>query len=177
MDQIDLMSLGTLAAPMPGLTTALGTVFAEASAVCLEHNRHPQGIVIRVSGTSVAAFNLVWSPVTAQVQRAHHDLQEATERGATCVALHLAYRLFGLEVVTRSAKGTGFDYWLDKAGSDGLFQYAKRLEVSGILNGDDVEVRARLRIKTKQVSASSSTGIPSCVIVVEFGRPVANVAA
>ena len=45
----------------------------------------------------------------------------------------------------RSAKGTGIDYWLG-VGKDqrGVFQASARLEVSGILKGNESKINARL---------------------------------
>jgi hypothetical protein len=175
MGRIDLMSLSALAASMQGLTPALGSAYAEASAVCLEHNGHTQGVTLDVIGTHPASYTLSWAPVSLQMAKSHNDLQEATERGATCVAIHLARSLLGLSVVERSRKGTGFDFWLGTLANNALFQNTRRLEVSGILNGDNSEVRARVNEKRKQVSKSNGT--PSCVIVVEFSRPISHITA
>lgn len=74
----------------------------------------------------------------------------------------------------RSRKGTGFDYWLgDEA--DMPFQNKARLEVSGIRNGDQKIIKARVREKLTQTEVSDKTRLPAYVVVVEFGRPVAEV--
>ncbi len=50
-----------------------------------------------------------------------------------------------------------------------------RMEVSGILNGDDGLVMKRVREKIRQTDPSDYLGLPAYVIVVEFGRPLAEV--
>jgi hypothetical protein len=80
----------------------------------------------------------------------------------------------GLEVLQRSKKGTGFDFWLGPATSkEAMFQGKIRLEVSGMRFGDDSEINSRVRQKLKQTDRSDGT-FPAVVVVVEFGRPVAK---
>ncbi len=77
-----------------------------------------------------------------------------------------------MKSVERSVKGPGIDYWLgDSPGSDGIFQGAARLEVSGILDGDDVKIAARLRVKLRQTGPSDESGLLAYVAIVEFRKP------
>jgi hypothetical protein len=102
------------------------------------------------------------------------DLGEATERGAYGIAILLVMHLAGFKVVQRSVKGTGFDYWLGFA--DALpFQDKARLEVSGILNGNEGVISSRLRIKIEQTRKSDRLNIPAYVVIVEFGNPLSRV--
>lgn len=55
------------------------------------------------------------------------------------------------------------------------FQNKARLEVSGIRNGDQKIIKARVREKLTQTEVSDKTRLPAYVVVVEFGRPVAEV--
>ena len=50
-----------------------------------------------------------------------------------------------------------------------------RMYVSGILQRNDSEIRARTREKLGQTDQSDSSALPAYVIVVEFGRPLAEV--
>ena len=123
---------------------------------------------------------LAWPRVTDQTLRTWADLQEATEYGATAIAALLAKQELGYAVVERSAKGTGIDYWLGDDAEGPPFQNKARLEVSGILRVEgsarNVETAVARRVRAKQRQTQSSRGsLPACVIVVEFGSPLAEV--
>lgn len=105
------------------------------------------------------------------MQAAHDDLQEATERGASGLAILLAHRELRYEVVRRSRKGTGFDYWLQKE-VPASQPFEARLEVSGVLASPNT-VRARVAQKRDQTRASDRPGLPVVIAVVEFSTPVA----
>ena len=174
-ETLDIETLSELAGQMPGLTRALGTTFVEATVVCLEHNGHTQGSILRVEhGSKGIKYALVWPAGTAQLRNSYFDLQAATESGAICIAVHLARLQLGMVVAQRSRKGPGFDYWLSPAGEvPELFQNTTRLEVSGILRGDDADIRRRIKIKGRQIRRSAGT--PVHIVVVEFGEPVSHV--
>jgi hypothetical protein len=79
--------------------------------------------------------------------------------------------LEGFEVLERSRKNNGFDYWL---GSDErLFQNKVRLEASGIRKGNRRRQTARLLAKLRQTEVSASLSLPARAIVVEFSEPSA----
>jgi hypothetical protein len=80
----------------------------------------------------------------------------------------------GYEVVERSKKGTGFDYWLAERNSSGLlFQGLARLEVSGVLSGTSSDLSRRVSQKKKQTEVSDGL-LPAIIVVVEFGKPCAT---
>lgn len=145
---------------------------AEAGGVCLEWQGHAVGVQLAVRGSAHGSHELRWPGITDQTRRGWADLQEATEWGATGIAVLLAKEETGHAVVSRSVKGTGFDYWLGDE-SD-VFQEKARLEVSGILHGDDKAFSARVREKIRQTHRSDSSGRPAYVIVVEFSQPAAH---
>ena len=92
----------------------------------------------------------------------------------------MAKEEIGYEVVERAVKGTGIDYWLGDETEGPPFQHKARLEVSGILSAKgterDVEREVAGRVKEKeQQTQSSGVVLPVYVIVVEFGRPLAEV--
>ena len=167
---------------------------AESSAVCLEGQGHTIGVLLLFHGWVTGSVHLMWTPVTIQARTGWNDPQEATEEAAAGVATLLARRETGYVVLLRSWKGTGFDYllgdsnvldisegeraataeWAPVLNDDSLVVRA-RFEVTGILRGNDNDVKRRTELKLKQVSRSDDSGIPAYVCVVEFGRPLAEV--
>jgi hypothetical protein len=160
---------------MPGLTPACGTMLAECAAVCLEDRAHLRGTRLHTSGHSICDYQLEWGPVDDQQRRCYKDLQEATERGATAIAILVLKELTDLVVIERSKKGPGFDYWIGKDDDDLLpFANKARLEVSGILDGTTSEINTRIKQKRQQISPSDGAA-PGYIAVVEFSRPLAHV--
>jgi hypothetical protein len=159
---------------MPGLTSAAGGYLAEAAAACLEDRKHIQGISLSVDGSYRRTIRLTWGGVSDQQRRTHADLHEATEYGACGVAIIVVENAARKVVVERSKKGTFFDYWVGSEGKGELFQDRARLEVSGILNGDDKKVEMRTTQKLEQVRQGKGR-LPTYVAIVEFGRPKARV--
>ena len=167
---------------------------AKAVAVCLESQGHSPGVQLTVRGLSNSRYTLTWPMATPQSRRTRGDPQEATEEGATGIAILLAIREIGHTFILRSHKGTGIDYWLgdyDRSNvstaertmttelqfllEDDDLIVRGRIEVSGILQGNDSEVGARTRNKLSQTDRSDSSALPAYVTVVEFGRPLAEV--
>ena len=56
-----------------------------------------------------------------------------------------------------------------------LFQGKKRLEVSGILRGNEANLKARVKEKVRQTNRSDQIGLPAIVVVVEFSSPRSRV--
>lgn len=157
----------------PAISASLGMALAEAGGVCLESQHHKRGVQFSIRGYRNNSYSLTWPPITDQSRRTWNDPEEATEQGAVGVAVLLAKKEIGYAVLERSRKGTGFDYWI---GDDAAlpFQNKGRLEISGIRQGDDTVVRARVKQKMSQTNRSGGV-LPAYVIVVEFGRPLAEV--
>jgi len=130
-------------------------------------------VPISVKGTYKRHFTLQWPPCTPQLRATYNDLQDATCNGAYGIAIVTALKVTGLKVLLQSWKGTGFDYWLGKRVDD-LFDNATRLEVSGILHGDDSVIGSRIKTKMKQTTRSAGTGLPALACVIEFSRPEAH---
>ncbi len=189
---LDLSELDT--DDIPGVGRKRGADLAKAGAVCLESQGHNPSVQIEVRGISESTYTLTWPEVTAQDRRTWADPSEATEDGAAGIAALLAIREIGYTIILRSYKSTGIDYWLgnndqsDVTATERTLTSALqslledddlivkgRMEVSGILNGDDRQVRARTRLKLSQTNQSDSSGLPAYVVVVEFGRPIAEV--
>lgn len=174
MDQLDLTELGR--GNIRAITPAIGSLLAEAAAVCLEAQAHAQGVHLIVSGMTSSELALKWMPIDDRSSDAWNDLQEATEFGAVGIAILLAKYTVGFEVIQRSRRGTGIDYWL---GDDTVWPYTRkaRLEVSGILTGSASTIRNRVISKLRQTERSdkSHEGLPAYVIVIEFATPLAEI--
>lgn len=168
-----MLDLNELADGLPAITPSFGRYLAEAGAVCLESQGHQQGQSLILQGDQSLQYALKWPTVNDQMQRSLNDQEEATEFGATGIAVLLAKKVVGYAVVERSRKGTGFDYWL---GDESLipFQNKARLEISGIRKGNAETVRSRVRTKLKQTGPSDQTGLPAYVMVIEFSQPLVD---
>ncbi|MCO4098736.1 MAG: hypothetical protein HEQ38_04875 [Gemmatimonas sp.] len=114
--------------------------------------------------------------VTKSMASTYADLQDATEFGAEAVALLVAAKVYGAMFHARSYKGSGFDFYLTKSSASSdpndIFCDAWALETSGILEGGPDEIRARIRVKRKQVAQAAREG-ETWVAVVEFSKPCA----
>ncbi len=170
---LDLATLGEEPG-MPGLTCTAGAFLAEAAAVCLELRGHKEQFDLPVTGWRNALYRVRRPSVGLQTIRAHADLPEATEHGACAVAILVTREMTGAHVLERSAKGTGFDYWI---GNDESlpFRLKTRLEVSGIFHGTMVDVERRTEQKCRQTERSDATRLDALVFVVEFSHPLAKV--
>ena len=110
------------------------------------------------------------------MRRCWNDDEVATEYGAYGIATLLVPRITNLQVVERSKKGTGFDYWLGSSmETETLFQNKARLEVSGIRAGSEATIVGRVRKKLGQ-TVKSDAALSVMVIVVEFSGPQSRVA-
>lgn len=92
--------------------------------------------------------------------------------GAAGVAILIVRAVTGKNVIERSKKGTGLDYWVGDTDDDELiFSNKARFEVSGILKGTDTEIAGRLKKKNAQVQITDHLGLPAYVAIIEFGQP------
>jgi hypothetical protein len=166
------IDLDRLAVACPRLSPAVVRAFAEAAAVCLEHQGHTAPVQLDVSGDVAGTATITWAALSLEQTRSHADVKRATEHGAVAVACALVSLLTRYDVLEQAEQGTGFDYWL-KDPAVAFVQGAARLEASGILAGDEAAIRVRVRQKAKQIQRSN-TNLPGYVVVVEFGRPCAK---
>ena len=176
IEQIDLESL---ALGVPGISPARGAGMVEAATVCMEKESHVSGVTMTVDGDHERKVSVCWNVLAnpEQSARTWADPQEATENGAAGVAAVLVPLLTGLEIVNRSRKGTGFDYWLGQEDGEtkNFLRNHARLEVSGIQNGSERDIKARVAKKERQTRQSDSMPLPAYVTVVEFGTPRSRV--
>lgn len=182
----------------PGMSPVYGAALAEACAVCLQRSDHYPGVSLSVAGLGDGVYGLFWELVTHQMFRSWNDPDEAVEYGAACLAEFIVKEKTGYMVLSRSFKGTGFDYLLgdrnvdvmseaERAATlawsevlqDDSFVVRARLEVSGIARitrRREGRVRARVSEKLEQMKVSDGWGVPGYAVVVEFGRPLAVIA-
>lgn len=160
----------------PGITQTWGKFLAEAAMVCFEYQNHATGVELTIKGLAHTTFKVHWEhDVTEQVLNAWDDPQDATEFGACGIAILLILELTQYTVIRRARKGTGVDYWLGYKDATLPFQDAARLEVSGILNGDENTVKGRVRKKINQTHPTDSSELVAYIVVVEFGKPLSYV--
>ena len=169
-----VLDLNDLGSGLPAITPNFGKALAEAAGVCLESQGHSQLTLLTIRGHIVSEQQMAWPQVTAQARRTWGDSEEATEYGATGVAVLMARNELGYLVIERSSKGTGVDYWLGDDASGLSLERKARLEISGIRSGSSNDVRARVRQKLQQKLPSDGS-LPVYVVVVEFGTPLAEV--
>ena len=171
-----LLDLGELGrGNIPALTAAMGAALAEAGGVCLESQGHSYGAMLTVRGSRESSYTITWAPASEQARNlAYNDAAKTTEMGAEGIAVLIARAVIGYEVIRRSRRGDGFDYWLGAWGETEFIAQAG-LEVSGIRNGSDRQVRARVREKRLQANQGGRQRWATYVIVVEFSRPLAEV--
>ena len=129
-----MLDLNELRNGLPAVTPEWGSVLAQVAGVCLESQGHHQCVLLRITGHLDNIYALIWPPVNDQALRTWADHQEATEYGATAIAVLLIRKGTGYTVIERSVKGTGIDYWLGHDTEGPPFQNKARLEVSGILS-------------------------------------------
>ncbi|MEM6436178.1 MAG: hypothetical protein AAF773_20350 [Cyanobacteria bacterium P01_D01_bin.115] len=161
----------------PGWSLTFGATCAEAAAVCLDDQGHPNSVVLQVDGQKSCDIELRWNAIDDTIRRFNADQEVATEYGAYGIAALVMPVLTGLTVIERSVKGKGlgFDFWLGSTDeADAVFQRKARLEVSGIRKGSESAIQSRVKIKLKQINPSDTVA-PGYVSVIEFGTPRARI--
>ena len=156
----------------PGLSPVVGASFAEAASVCLGERGHASGCTLVVDGAVSATIGLAFTAAGDDAHRSWNDGPVATEHGAYGLAILLVNHFEGYTVVERSRKGTGFDFWLGRD-EVALFQNKARLEVSGIREGNESTIAARVKEKCGQLQPEFKN-FPAFVAVVEYSRPLAR---
>ncbi|MFK7907313.1 MAG: hypothetical protein AB8B69_19405 [Chitinophagales bacterium] len=158
-------------------TASTCDAYAEAASVCLENQAHQIGVEFKVEGKTVTKeIKLSWKKVSQQMIDNWNDLQEATEYGATALALLIVHKFTKYKVIKRSRKRTGIDFWLGLKEDKFPFQNRARLEISGILKGSKSQINQRLKTKMEQTKQSDHLNLTAFIIVVEFSAPTAKIA-
>jgi len=155
----------------PGISPVWGAAIAEAASVCFDERGHSDPAAMQLDGALSAPASVHWQKPNDQALRCWNDDEVATEHGAYAIAALLVPVLCGLHIILRARKGKGFDFWLGSTEDPGpLFQDKARLEVSGIREGSDSDVAARVKAKKTQIDRSKGL-LPGIIVVVEFTAP------
>ncbi len=134
---------------------------------------HPEDLLLKMDGDHYVDVAIHWQDgYNEQEARTYADMQYTTEHGAVCLSVMLTTAFTPYTIIERSRKGTGFDYWLGDKNTF-LFQKKARLEVSGILRGDDAMIKSRHAAKVEQTCKSDDLQLPAYISVIEFSKPKA----
>jgi hypothetical protein len=172
------VKLDDLEEGLPTLTSRNGSQLAEIALYCLRRKSHDSGVITCVADGTETECQIDWElTLDERSLGSYGDPDEATEYGATAIAILYSLKLTGQKTVQRSAKGDGFDYWVGdyRNSDDPPFQHFARLEISGLMNADKAKVKKRYREKRQQISVSDHMMIPRIVFVMEFSVPMTAV--
>lgn len=169
MTQIDIEKI---AGGFHGLTPIAGSYLLESYMVTMKLSKHKSGVVLSVPGKKKVKFELVWKKkVTKQMERSYRDQGIATEHAAECLGILVAKELTGFEVIERSVKKTGFDYWLGEK-KRSVFQNMAKLECAGRFDVTGAPLRAVYKDKIEQMRQSKHLPIPGYAAVTGFADPI-----
>jgi hypothetical protein len=166
------LSLNELEKGLAGLSEKTGAFLCEASSYCLVLKKHKNGVKLQVKGDFEKIFQVCWNDeITEQTENSWTDRQDLTEFGAVGIGILLILKTTEYTVIRRARKGEGIDYWLGKKDAPLPFQDAARLEISGILEGNEAKIKARIKQKKAQTFPTDGD-LPVYISVTEFGKPV-----
>jgi len=174
--KLKTLNLDKLNIGLPTITPVFCKMLVEAAVFCLEHNQHQSGKCILYCAEDINDLIMLdWTKNDPRVIDTYGDLQEVTEYGATGMAVLLAVENTAYTTVSRSFKEFGFDYWIgDKDDLSSSFQRKARLEISGILKGNDSIFKSRIKQKMAQTDKSDSMNLDCYVSVIDFASPKAS---
>ena len=154
------------------LSTGRCQSFAEAAGVCLESQKHRSGVIVQVEGAFSEKISVSWEKIDLKTRHSWQNLTESVEEAAYGLAIIVIWQLTPLKVLKQSFKKSGFDYWLgEKNNLNQPFKEKARLEVSGILKGNNGQINQRLKEKLTQTEQSNNLNFPVFVIIAEFSNP------
>ena len=133
MDNIPVkINLTDLVSGMPGITSVFGADLMDNCVVMLHRNGHTSPTSISIDGMEKENMDILWKDTfNEQMDRCYADHQDNTEMAAIGISVLLAKQITGYTIISRSRKGTGFDYTLGDC-NDELYIPKARLEISGI---------------------------------------------
>lgn len=174
---MDKLNLDKLKTGIPIISKKIGAFLAEAAAICFVLNGYESGVELTVEGEIEKTLTIEWNDkITNDVLNSWNDAREATEFGATALAILLLLKYTDFTYFVRAFQGTGIDYWLGKGKYTGDALPAEnregRLEISGILKerkGNTINMRVNQ--KKKQSKKTDDTTLPVYIVVVEFSQP------
>jgi len=171
--EITVRNVNSLLNESHELSQTVCDYYEEAFSSILKRKGHVKPVFIKVQGQPEAVLEVHWRDISTEALESWQDQDEATEYGATGLALLIVACCTEYKVIARSRKGQGFDYWLGQnTDLDFPFKRKARLEVSGINEGTLAEMDLRLSQKLKQTAKSDKTGLPIIIIIAEFSKLV-----
>lgn len=175
------LNLDILKKGIPVISEKTGAFLAEAAAICLTLNGYNSEVLLQVEGEIQETFIIEWSDeISDSVLSSWNDAKEATEFGATALALLLLLESTDYTYFIRAFQGTGIDYWLGKGEytSEKLPTASRkgRLEISGILKSTKTNtINMRIAQKKQQAKKTDDSNLPVYIVVVEFSQPKAKI--
>lgn len=168
------LNLDILKNGLPGFSKTVGAFLAEAALVCLEENHHQSGVLIEVTGDFKEVFEVIWSGnIDSAVKEGWRDLKEATEYGASAIAILLLRELTPFQYFERMKQHEVGDYLIKRSKDAIPFSF---VEISGIWKSSPSNsVNVRIKAKQKQISKKVNTKLELFTIVTEFGEPKAKI--
>lgn len=150
--------------------------------VCLDSQGHKSGVCFTVVFERQAiTYNVTWKEdISERIKNSITDLVDAVEKSALAFTFLIIKDCTGMEVVKQAKRKSGFDYFLLDNDTDDrlIFQGEKtaRLEVTGILCGNNSDVESRFQEKFKRaLKYQQFKTMPIYVCVVEHSEPKAEV--
>ncbi len=175
------LNLDILKNGIPVISEKTGAFLAEAAAICLTLSGYESGVLLQVEGVINETFEVKWSDkITDSILNSWNDPKEATEFGATALALLLLLEKTNYTYFIRAFQGAGIDYWLGTGTYTGeqmpIAARKGRLEISGILKATKGNtINMRVAQKEKQSKKTDDTNLPVYIVVVEFSQPKAKI--
>lgn len=169
------LPLNDMAARHRGLIPSIAECYLDSARVCLaRHHASPQEFIL-TDDTLQQQVLLEWEIPDQRTQDALANTDDAKRDGAYACALAATELSRGWVAVKRAETHTGADYYIaphDTTVED--LENCYRLEVSGT-DGDNTEVKRRVRVKIKQALEGKSNlpalaavvGFRACMIIIE----------
>ena len=103
----------------PGLTPEQGASHRQAALVCLDSQKHTNGVLceLKTLKATNSVLQLSWKgEVTDQMRKGWFDQREATENGAAGLAILIMLKFTEYTILRRTDidEDSGIDYWLSK---------------------------------------------------------------
>lgn len=170
---LDLETLGD--GRIPVISKEDAGFYKQNCMICFARQGHGSGVEMKVDyGKSTEQIKINWlDQVTESLRRQYDDLRRATDHAACAIALLLVRELTEFKAIEQASIGTTVDYYLvpkDQQDDTLIFNYASRLEVSGILRATETNtVDGRVESKFKRLKPQDD--LPALIVVVEFSEP------